>query len=261
MEYTAIATVADVMDLQDENRIMVKKGLKMLAHTKNEGLKALIQVCQLNPSKISAYHIGFVLGPCFNAAGRLDTVKIALDLLMETDPAEAAKKASALKDLNESRKNLTVKGFEQAVEKIENQGLQEDKVILVKLENCHESLVGIIAGRIKEKYHRPTLVFTDVGDGRIKGSGRSIEAYNMFEELHCSEAFAGTIRRTSHGGRADIEGRKSGAFEDGFKHPDNTDCPGSYSSRSYRCCHARWIYHKGICERAGTFGTLWQGEC
>ncbi len=183
MEYTAIATVADVMDLQDENRIMVKKGLKMLAHTKNEGLKALIQVCQLNPSKISAYHIGFVLGPCFNAAGRLDTVKIALDLLMETDPAEAAKKASALKELNESRKNLTVKGFEQAVEKIENSGIKEDKVILVKLENCHESLVGIIAGRIKEKYHRPTLVFTDVGDGRIKGSGRSIEAYNMFEEL------------------------------------------------------------------------------
>lgn len=183
LEYTAIATVADVMDLQDENRIIVKLGLNMVKHTKNIGLKALMEVNALNPARLSAYHIGFVIGPCFNAAGRLDTVKIALDLLEETDENRARTIAQDLKELNDSRKNLTVAGFEQAVERIENSSIKDDKVLLVLLEDCHESLVGIIAGRVKEKYHKPAIVFTRVEDHCVKGSGRSIEAYNMFMEL------------------------------------------------------------------------------
>lgn len=182
LEYTAIATVADVMDLEDENRIIVKYGLKLLEQTKSVGLHAILKVNDLLGKTITAYHIGFIIGPCFNAAGRLETVKSALDLLMCSNEAEAEKKAMELKMLNESRKEMTVKGLEQAVEKIENSSLKDDRVLLVKLENCHESLVGIIAGRIREKYHKPTLVFTEVAEG-IKGSGRSIEAYNMFEEL------------------------------------------------------------------------------
>lgn len=195
LEYTAIATVADVMDLQDENRIIVKHGLKQLCHTKNTGLRALIEVTGLNPEKISAYHIGFVLGPCFNAAGRLDTVKMALDLLMEADKNKALTYAANLKSLNDSRKDLTVKGFDKAVAHIESTATKQDKILLVKLTDCHESLAGIIAGRIKEKYHQPTMVFTEVGGGMLKGSGRSIEAYNMFEELtkcrHLLERFGG----------------------------------------------------------------------
>lgn len=195
LEYVAIATVADVMDLQDENRIIVKEGLKRVKHTVNPGLKALIQVNQLNADRLSAYHIGFVIGPCFNAAGRLDSAKMALDLLEETDETKAYVMASALKELNESRKNLTIKGFEQAIEKIETSDLKNDKVLVVLLEECHESLVGIIAGRIKEKYHKPTLVFSRVEDGYVKGSGRSIEQYNMFVELsrqkHLMERFGG----------------------------------------------------------------------
>lgn len=182
LEYTAIATVADVMDLEDENRIIVKYGLKLLEQTKNIGLHAILKVNNLLDKTISAYHIGFIIGPCFNAAGRLETVKSALDLLMCDNEAEAEKMALELKLLNESRKEMTVKGLEQAIEKIENSSLNDDRVLLVKLENCHESLLGIIAGRIREKYHKPTLVFTEVEAG-IKGSGRSIEAYNMFEEL------------------------------------------------------------------------------
>lgn len=182
VEYAAIATVADVMDLEDENRIIVKYGLKLLEQTKNKGLRAILKVNDLLDKSISAYHIGFIIGPCFNAAGRLETVKSALDLLMCDNEAEAEKKAMELKLLNDSRKEMTVKGVEQAIEKIEKSSLMEDKVLLVKLENCHESLVGIIAGRIREKYNKPTLVFTEVKEG-VKGSGRSIEAYNMFEEL------------------------------------------------------------------------------
>lgn len=182
LEFAAIATVADVMDLEDENRIIVKYGLKLLENTKNIGLRAILRVNQLEEKVISAYHIGFVIGPCFNAAGRLDTVKIALDLLMCQNEREAEVLASELKAMNESRKSMTVKGLEQAVEKVEQSRLKEDKVLLVKLEDCHESLVGIIAGRLRELYHKPCIVFTDVEEG-IKGSGRSIEAYNMFEEL------------------------------------------------------------------------------
>ena len=195
LEYVAIATVADVMDLCDENRIIVKEGLKRVKYTTNPGLKALIQVNQLNVNRLSAYHIGFVIGPCFNAAGRLDSAKMALDLLEETDEMKAYVMASQLKELNESRKNLTIKGFEQAVEKIETSDLKDDIVLVVLLEDCHESLVGIIAGRIKEKYHKPTIVFSRVEDGYVKGSGRSIEQYNMFIELsrqkHLMERFGG----------------------------------------------------------------------
>ena len=187
LEFAAIATVADVMDLEDENRIIVKKGLKLLEHTNNIGLQAILRVNQLEDKKIGAYHIGFVIGPCFNAAGRLDTVKIALDLLMCKDIREAEVIASELKALNESRKSMTVKGVEQAMELIEHSNLKKDKVLLVNLKDCHESLVGIIAGRIREYYNKPVLVFTNVEEG-IKGSGRSIEAYNMFEELiRCSD--------------------------------------------------------------------------
>lgn len=182
LEYVAIATVADVMDLEDENRIIVKQGLSLLRHTKNKGLAALIRVNNLDSQKIEAYHIGFILGPCFNAAGRLDTVKMALDLLLCQEENQAEQMAGDLKALNESRKEMTVKGLEQAIEMIETTSIKQDKVLLVQLKNCHESLVGIIAGRLREKYHKPALVFVEVEEG-IKGSGRSIEAYNMFEEL------------------------------------------------------------------------------
>lgn len=183
IQYVAIATVADVMDLEDENRIFVKYGLSQLSHTDNEGLRAIIQVTGLDPSRIHAYHIGFVIGPCFNAAGRLDTVKIALDLLMSRRADEAMVLAEELKEMNDSRKEMTAQGLENALEIIESTDLKKDKILLVLLENCHESLVGIIAGRIKEKYHKPAIVFTRVEGGLVKGSARSIEAYNMFEGL------------------------------------------------------------------------------
>lgn len=183
LEFTAIATVADVMNLVDENRIIVKKGLELIKDTKNLGLKALIEVNQLRKDRISAYHIGFVIGPCFNAAGRLETVKIAFDLLQAKTEAEALNLAIHLKELNDSRKELTLKGVEQAFDIIETTEVKNDKVLLVNLKDTHESLVGIIAGRVREKYHKPALVFTSVEDG-IKGSGRSIEAYNMFEGLN-----------------------------------------------------------------------------
>lgn len=187
IEFTAIATVADVMDLEDENRILVKTGLHYLETTENKGLQAILKVNQLDGKTLTAYHIGFVIGPCFNAAGRLDTVKIALDLLMCQDADRAEQIALELKKLNDSRKDMTETGVEQAIEVIESSDLMEDKVLVVKLENCHESLVGIIAGRIRERYHKPVFVFTDVEEG-VKGSGRSIEAYNMFEELlKCKE--------------------------------------------------------------------------
>lgn len=182
LEFAAIATIGDVMDLNGENRILVKEGLKRLKQTKNIGLKALIRCNQLNLEKISSYHIGFVIGPCINAGGRLDTAKRALTLLNAKTKEEADRLAGDLKALNDSRKNMTSVGVEQAVEQIETTTIKEDKVILVYLPDCHESLAGIIAGRIREKYNKPTLVFTDAEEG-AKGSGRSIESYNMFEEL------------------------------------------------------------------------------
>ncbi|MGN0297696.1 MAG: single-stranded-DNA-specific exonuclease RecJ [Lachnospiraceae bacterium] len=182
LPYAAIATVADVMDLQDENRIIVKEGLKRLAETKNVGLQELIKACQLNEKKISSYHIGFVIGPCFNAAGRLETVKIALDLLTCKNRSRAAAIAIELKELNESRKEMTLEGTEKAIEQIEREQLYKNPIICVYLKGCHESLVGIIAGRIREKYNHPVYVFTDAEGGR-KASGRSIESYNMYAGL------------------------------------------------------------------------------
>ncbi|MBU3878018.1 single-stranded-DNA-specific exonuclease RecJ [Faecalicatena sp. AGMB00832] len=182
MENVAIATVGDVMDLVGENRIFVKQGLEMLKRTSNHGLKALMECTGVPVDRLSAYHIGFVLGPCINASGRLDTAKRALDLLNAPNRREAVMLAEDLKALNDSRKEMTEKGVEQAVEQIENTSLKEDQVLVVYLPDCHESIAGIIAGRIKERYYRPTFVLT-AGEEGVKGSGRSIEAYNMFEEM------------------------------------------------------------------------------
>lgn len=189
MEHVAIATVGDVMDLCGENRIFVKAGLEMLKHTQNEGLKALIECTGVPVERLSAYHIGFVLGPCINASGRLDTAKRALALLNAKDPEEAARLAEELKELNDSRKELTEQGVEQAVEMIEQSSLKEDRVLVVYLPDCHESIAGIIAGRIRERYYRPVFVLTSAEED-VKGSGRSIENYHMFEEMcRCRELF------------------------------------------------------------------------
>ena len=185
--FAAIATVGDVMDLVDENRILVKEGLRRIQNTNNEGLKALIRVNNLENREITAYHIGFVLGPCINASGRLSTAKRALELLLSKDTKEASVLAEDLKELNDSRKDMTVKGVEKAVEIIESTDLKNDRVLVVYLPECHESLAGIIAGRIREKYTKPVFVLTK-GEEGVKGSGRSIEAYHMFQEMvKCKE--------------------------------------------------------------------------
>lgn len=182
IENAALATVGDVMDLVDENRIIVKEGLKRIKNTKNKGLASLILLNGLSEGNITSYHIGFVLGPCINAGGRLDTAKRALELLNSDTLEDAGRLAGDLKNLNDSRKELTRKGLETALHIIEHSELKNDKVLIVYLEDCHESLAGIIAGRIRENYNKPVIVFTD-GKEYAKGSGRSIEAYNMFEEL------------------------------------------------------------------------------
>lgn len=190
MEFAAIATVGDVMDLQDENRIMVKEGLKRIAHTQNLGLKAMIHVNNLEDRPLTAYHIGFVIGPCMNASGRLSTAKRALNLLLCRDQEEAAALAEDLKALNDSRKDMTAKGVEEAAEMVENTSLREDRVLVIYLPDCHESLAGIIAGRIRERYSKPVFVLTKAEEG-VKGSGRSIESYHMFRELtKCRELLA-----------------------------------------------------------------------
>ena len=183
IENVAIATVGDVMDLVGENRIFVKEGLEMLRRTRNIGLKALIECTGVEQSSINTYHIGFVLGPCLNASGRLDTAKRALELLRAKTKKEADILAGDLKALNDNRKDMTIKAVEQAIEQIENSELLEDNVLVIYLPECHESLAGIVAGRIREKYYKPTFVLTDAEEG-VKGSGRSIEAYHMYEELN-----------------------------------------------------------------------------
>lgn len=182
LEFAAIATVGDVMDLQGENRIIVKEGLKCIAKTKNEGLKALIQANGLEEGTISAYHIGFVIGPCINASGRLDTAARSLALFQEKDRKTAAKIAGDLTALNQSRKSLTEIGRKQAEELVETTEMGKDRVLVIYLPDCHESLAGIIAGRIREKYNKPVFVLTKSEEG-VKGSGRSIECYSMYEEL------------------------------------------------------------------------------
>lgn len=187
LELAAIATVGDVMDLQGENRILVKEGLKRLPYTKNKGLQALIRETGLEGGRITAYHIGFILGPCINASGRLDTAARSLRLLQAETEDEAARLAGDLKGLNDSRKALTEKGKEEAIRLVESTELKNDRVFVIYLPDCHESLAGIIAGRIREKYHRPSFVLTK-GETAVKGSGRSIEAYSMYEELvKCSD--------------------------------------------------------------------------
>ena len=187
LELAAIATVGDVMDLQGENRIIVKEGLKKLPSTSYEGLKALIRVNNLEGAEITAYHVGFVIGPCINASGRLDTAARSLELLLADNLEDAMKLADDLYALNQSRKAMTEQGKEQAIQSIAENNLGADRVLVVYLPDCHESLAGIIAGRIREAYNKPVFVLTKGADG-VKGSGRSIEEYSMYEELvKCSD--------------------------------------------------------------------------
>ena len=187
IENVAIATIGDVMDLEDENRIFVKEGLQMLRRTKNPGLKALIECTGIDKNSQKSYHIGFVLGPCINASGRLDTAKRALELLRAGTQKEADILAGDLKALNDSRKDMTEEAVKQAEEQVEATTISKDKVLVVYLPDCHESLAGIVAGRIRENYYKPVFVLTDAEEG-VKGSGRSIDGYHMYEELNkCKE--------------------------------------------------------------------------
>lgn len=187
IENVAIATIGDVMDLEDENRIFVKEGLQMLRRTKNPGLKALIECTGIDKNSLNSYHIGFVLGPCINASGRLDTAKRALELLRAGTQKEADILAGDLKALNDSRKDMTEEAVKQAEEQVETTTISKDKVLVVYLPDCHESLAGIVAGRIRANYYKPVFVLTDAEEG-VKGSGRSIDGYHMYEELNkCKE--------------------------------------------------------------------------
>lgn len=189
LENVAFATVGDVMDLTDENRILVREGLKRLHRTKNPGMRALIFKNKLAPEQITAYHIGFVLGPCVNASGRLETARIALNLFLQKNELDAGKIAEELVELNAQRKDMTADGVEEA-KRVVDEGKAGEKVLVIYLPKVHESLAGIIAGRIRELYHKPVFVLTD-GEEGVKGSGRSIETYSMYEELcKCRECFA-----------------------------------------------------------------------
>ncbi len=182
LEYTAIATICDVVDLIDENRIIVKKGLELLNNTENIGLKALIKETGVEDKEIGVYHIGFIIGPSINASGRLDSALKALELLLSNDLDHANLLAKELRELNEERKQMTIDGVEKIINIIENSEIKKDKILVIYEPEIHESIAGIIAGRIKEKYNRPTIILTQGKDG-VKGSGRSIEEYNMFEEI------------------------------------------------------------------------------
>ena len=181
LEFAAIATVGDVMKLQDENRLIVKYGLKKIGSTKNTGLRKLIEKNNLDIENLSAYHIGFVIGPCLNAGGRLKSAKVALRMLLAEDPERAGEMADELKELNDMRKDMTAKGEAEAIEQVEKQYM-DDKVLVVFLPECHESLAGIIAGRLREHFHKPSFVLTR-GETSAKGSGRSIEQYHMYQGL------------------------------------------------------------------------------
>ncbi|MCD7922635.1 MAG: single-stranded-DNA-specific exonuclease RecJ [Clostridiales bacterium] len=189
LENAGFATVGDVMDLQGENRILVKLGLDRLRKTQNKGMRALILQKDLDAAKLKSYHIGFVLGPCLNASGRLETARLSLNLLLCEDAARAAVMAQEVVELNESRKLMTAQAVRQAEQVIEEQGYGQDKVIVVFLPDCHESLAGIVAGRIRETHYRPVFVITR-GEESCKGSGRSIAGYSMYEEMcRCRELF------------------------------------------------------------------------
>lgn len=189
LSYTAIATICDVMDLVDENRIIVKYGLELLKNTNNLGLLALMEAGGINKQELNTFHLGFAIGPCLNASGRLDTAKKGLELLLAQTKDEAARLAEEVRELNNLRKDMTADNVDKAICLIEETDLKEDKVLVVYLKDCHESIAGIIAGKIRERYHKPTIVLTDAQDC-IKGSGRSIEQYNMIEELQkCRNLF------------------------------------------------------------------------
>lgn len=189
MQFAAIATVGDIMPLRDENRILVKRGLKDIVHTKNAGLKALLEVNALTDRTITSYDIGFRIGPCLNASGRLETAKYAVDMLLCEDIESARNLAVMLRRFNDDRKTMTESAVCAAVRQVEETSLKNDKVLVIYLPECHESIAGIVAGRIKERLNRPAIVLTDAENG-VKGSGRSIEHYNMFEELtKCKELF------------------------------------------------------------------------
>lgn len=189
LAFAAFATIGDVMELVDENRVIVKYGLRLIEQSANYGLQALVNVNGLQDQQLSVYHIGFVLGPCLNATGRLDTAARALQMFLTEDRAEAVTIAGELKELNDSRKGMTLQGTKQATEMIEQTALKEDKVLVVYLPECHESLAGIIAGRIRERYHKPVFVLTKAEDG-VKGSGRSIDAYHMYDKMsECKELY------------------------------------------------------------------------
>lgn len=185
LEIAAIATVGDVMPLRDENRILVKNGLKRIQNTRNKGLRALINVTNMQDKTISAYHIGFILGPCLNAGGRLENALIALNMFMAKSDEEALSFAGHLKELNDERKTLTLENVKRAVEIGENE-YKDDDILVIYLKNCHESIAGIIAGRVREALGKPTIILTDAfgEEDLVKGSGRSVESYNMFEELY-----------------------------------------------------------------------------
>ena len=182
-EFMAIATVGDIVDLIDENRVVVKYGLKHIAHTVNTGLKALVEECGVDINNISSYHIGFVIGPCLNARGRLDTARKAIELMLCKNTEEAHNMARELITLNTERKQMTEDETAKAIELVEKNDMLKDRVLVIYLPDCHESIAGIIAGRIKERYYRPTFVITNAEEG-AKGSGRSIEGYNMYEEIN-----------------------------------------------------------------------------
>lgn len=189
LPFAALATVCDVMELRDENRILVRHGLKAMAHTKNPGLKALLQVNGIEGKAVTPYHAGFILGPCLNATGRLDTAARALQLFEADNLREAVNIAGDLKSLNDSRKKMTEDGVQEALKQVEESEIGKDRVLVVYLPECHESLAGIIAGRVREKTGKPTFVLTKSEEG-VKGSGRSIEAYSMYEEMtKCKEIF------------------------------------------------------------------------
>lgn len=191
LENVAVATVGDVMDLVDENRILVKEGLARLRHTSNPGLKALMECTGIRGGSLGAYHIGFILGPCLNASGRLDTAKRALALLEAGTKKEADRLAGDLKALNESRKDKTKKAVEEALSLAERTDMQKDRVLVLYLPDCHESIAGIVAGKVRERVYKPVFILTDsTEEGIAKGSGRSIEAYHMYEGLNqCRELF------------------------------------------------------------------------
>ncbi len=219
LEIGAFATIGDLMPLRGENRILVKHGLEHMRHTANIGLRSLMEVNGIMPEQLSAYHIGFVLGPCFNATGRLETAMKTIALLESNHQEQAQALALELKELNDTRKELTLQGVEEAKVVLEGSKNQNDRVLVVYLEQCHESLAGIIAGRIKEQYYKPTFILTK-GEEGVKGSGRSIEAYSMFEEMVQQEHFF-----TKYGGHAMAAGLSMRAeVVDDFRIAMNESC-------------------------------------